>query len=74
MKQLIRALRMLMKHNAFHFGSTFCLHQDSGAIGQPPAADWAKQFARFYEMTVLVMLFIECSKLGARLADSKGGL
>lgn len=56
-KQLIRALRILMKHNTFQFGSAFYLQEDGAAIGQPPAADWAQQFVSFFKMTALTMLF-----------------
>ena len=38
-KQLVRALRILMKHDAFKFGSTYYLQQDGTSIGQPPATD-----------------------------------
>ena len=41
-KQLIRALRILMKHNVFKFGSTYYLQKDGTEIGQPLATDWAQ--------------------------------
>ena len=56
-KQLIRALHVLMKHNVFRFGTTYYRQKDGAAIGVPPATDWAIQMFAFYEMTVLQDLF-----------------
>ena len=73
-KQLIKALRMLMQHNVFRFGSTCCVQEDGTAIGQPPATDWAQQFVAFFEMTVLTMIFGKHLRLDKIFVDDKAGL
>ena len=48
MKQLIRALHLPMKHNAFCFGTSYYRKKDFTSIRDPPATDCATQTFAFY--------------------------
>ena len=71
MKQLIRALHLPMKHNAFCFGTSYYRKKDFTSIRDPPATDCATQMFEFYEMTTLQDIFGKHLRLDKRFVDEK---
>ena len=71
MLQLIRALRIMMKHNVFKFGDTYYLQKDSTTIRSIPASDWTTIIFNFYEIAIIGPTFRANLRLDIRFIDDK---
>ena len=66
-KQLIRALHLLMKHDVFRFGITYDQRKGGAAIRNRPLTCWTAQIHAFYEMIVLQDLFVNYLRLDKKV-------
>ena len=69
--QLLRALRLMMKHNVFKFGDTCYRQMNGAAIGSVPESDWETTMFNFYEVATIEPTFRQNLRLDTRFLDGK---